>query len=182
VLKHLHVSIGFKSFHLRSVPHLLTNDLRKNGRSMQAPYCHSCMLCNVMAGIILWLMMSPGFLQCITMSDVDSVDRWCGHRTETWYSEQKFMFTMIWNPSGFYVVDRFLNAIKMNSEYFVTNILTSLEQTIFPRGRALHQKRLVIHPDNCSIHTSRVSRDWLEEYDICHMPHATCHSHPIRLI
>jgi hypothetical protein len=27
VLEHLHVSIGFKSFHLRWVPHLLTDDL-----------------------------------------------------------------------------------------------------------------------------------------------------------
>jgi hypothetical protein len=61
----------------------------KNGRSMQALCCHSCMLPNVMAGIILWVMMGPGFLQYITASDVDSVERWCGHKIETWYSEQK---------------------------------------------------------------------------------------------
>jgi hypothetical protein len=29
VLEYLHVSIGFKSFHLRWVPHLLTDDLRQ---------------------------------------------------------------------------------------------------------------------------------------------------------
>jgi hypothetical protein len=37
---------------------------------------------------------------------------------------------------------------------------------MFPQGRAAHQKRLVIHLDNCSVHTSRVSTEWLEEHDM----------------
>jgi hypothetical protein len=36
---------------------------------------------------------------------------------------KKFMFTIIWNPTGFYVVDRVPNDAKMNSDYFVTSIL-----------------------------------------------------------
>jgi hypothetical protein len=38
---------------------------------------------------------------------------------------KKFMFTIIWNPIGFYIVDRFPNDIKMNRDYFETNILIS---------------------------------------------------------
>jgi hypothetical protein len=53
VLLHLHESIGFKSFHLHWVPHLLSGDFPKNERSKQKIYCHSCMLLNVMDGIIL---------------------------------------------------------------------------------------------------------------------------------
>jgi hypothetical protein len=53
VLRHLHESIGFKSFHLNWVPHLLSRDFAKNERSMQKICCHSCMLLNVMTGIIL---------------------------------------------------------------------------------------------------------------------------------
>jgi hypothetical protein len=53
VLDHLDVSIGFKSFHLHWVPHLLTDIYAKNGRSMQALYYHSFRLPNVIAGIIL---------------------------------------------------------------------------------------------------------------------------------
>jgi hypothetical protein len=53
MLRHLHESIGFKSFHLRWMPHLLSRVFSKNERSMQKIYCHSCMLPNVMAGIIL---------------------------------------------------------------------------------------------------------------------------------
>jgi histone-lysine N-methyltransferase SETMAR len=58
----------------------------------------------------------------------------------------------------------------MNNVYFVTNILTPLEKAIFPQGRAPHQKRLVIHRDNCSVHTSRASIDWLEEHGMPRMP------------
>jgi hypothetical protein len=83
---------------------------------------------------------------------------------------KKFMFTIIWNPTGFYVVDRFPNDIKMNSDYFVTNILISLEQMTFPCRRALHEKRLVVSIDNCSVHTSRGSTDWLEKHGIYRMP------------
>jgi hypothetical protein len=61
VFRHLHESIGFKSFHLRWVPHLLSGDFSKNERSMQKIFCHSCMLPNVMADIILWLVMSHDF-------------------------------------------------------------------------------------------------------------------------
>jgi hypothetical protein len=59
----------------------------------------------------------------------------------------------------------------MNSAYFVTNLLILLEQAIFPRGRAPHERLLVVHLDNCSVHISRVSTDWLEKDSIFPMPH-----------
>jgi hypothetical protein len=84
---------------------------------------------------------------------------------------KKLLFRIIWNPSDFYIVDRLLNDMKMNSDYFVTNILIPFEQVIFSRRRALHQKLLVIHLDNCLIHTSLASTDWFEEHGMCRMPH-----------
>jgi hypothetical protein len=53
---------------------------------------------------------------------------------------KKFMFALIWNPSGFYVIDRLPNDAAKNSDYFVTNPFIPLEQVIFPRGRVLYQK------------------------------------------
>jgi hypothetical protein len=53
VLRHLHEFIGLKSFHLRWVLHLLSSDFSKNERNMQKICCHSCILPNVIAGIIL---------------------------------------------------------------------------------------------------------------------------------
>jgi hypothetical protein len=52
----------------------------------------------------------------------------------------KFIFAIMWNPSGFYVIDRLPNDIKMNSDYFMTNIFIPFEQAFFPRGRVPHQK------------------------------------------
>jgi hypothetical protein len=83
---------------------------------------------------------------------------------------KRFMFTIIWNPTGFYIIDRLPNNTKMNSDHSVINIVTLFEQAIFPRGRDPHQKRLLIHLDNCSVHTSRASTDWLEEHDMHRMP------------
>jgi hypothetical protein len=60
----------------------------------------------------------------------------------------------------------------VNGAYFVTNLHILLEQAIFSRGMAPHEKQLVIHLDNCSVHTSRVSTDWLEEHNILCMPHS----------
>jgi hypothetical protein len=83
---------------------------------------------------------------------------------------KEFMLSMRWNASGLYVADRLPNDTKMNSAYFAINILIPLEEAIFPQGRAPHDRRFVIHLDNCSIHTSRVSTDWLEGHDIVRMP------------
>jgi hypothetical protein len=58
----------------------------------------------------------------------------------------------------------------MNSACFVTNILTPLEEVIFPQGRAPRQKRLVIHFANCSVHLCQASTDWLEEHGMRSMP------------
>jgi hypothetical protein len=49
------------------------------------------------------------------------------------------MFGIIWNPPGFYVVEKLSNGTKMNSAYVFTNLLPPLEEAIFPQGRAPHQ-------------------------------------------
>jgi hypothetical protein len=56
----------------------------KNEKSMQELCCHSCILPNGTAGIILWLLMSHGYSQYITRSHVDAIERCPGHKTETW--------------------------------------------------------------------------------------------------
>jgi hypothetical protein len=74
------------------------------------------------------------------------------------------MFMIIQNLSGFSIINRLPNDTRMNSDYFVINILILFEQAIFPRGRELHQKRLMIHLDNYAIHTNRASTNWLDKH------------------
>jgi hypothetical protein len=90
---------------------------------------------------------------------------------------KKFMFTMIWNPSEFYAVERLANDTRMNTDYFVRNILIFLEQMIFPWKRAPREKRLMVSVDNWSVHTSRGSTDWLEKHGI-----SACQTNSIYLI
>jgi hypothetical protein len=58
----------------------------------------------------------------------------------------------------------------MNSAYFITNLITLLEDVVFLQGRTPHQKRLVIHLNNCSVQTSGASAEWLEEHGMRCMP------------
>jgi hypothetical protein len=58
----------------------------------------------------------------------------------------------------------------MNSDYFLTNIHIPLEQTIILWRKTLHEKRLVVSADNCSVHKSRGSTDWLEKHGIHRIP------------
>jgi histone-lysine N-methyltransferase SETMAR len=58
----------------------------------------------------------------------------------------------------------------MNNDYFVTNLFTPLEQSLFPQEIAPHEKRLVFHADNCSIQTSRVSTELPNQQNIVRMP------------
>jgi hypothetical protein len=55
---------------------------------------------------------------------------------------QKFMFTVTWTPLEFHVVDKLPTGAKINSDYFIPNILEPIEQKIFPNGRKPHAKRL----------------------------------------
>jgi hypothetical protein len=81
------------------------------------------------------------------------------------------MITVTWNPLGFHVVDKLPTGAKMNSDYFVPNILEPLEQRIFPNGRKLHAKRLTVHLENCSIYTSGASEVFMAEYNMIRLKH-----------
>jgi hypothetical protein len=173
VLQHLHEFYWFKSFHLHWVPHLLTSDLREKRKEyarVMLPFLHTVKRDGwhrFVTGDESWLFfnISPRRMWTLSRDDVVTKSR---HDIQS----KKSMFIIIWNLSGFYVVNRFPNHIKMNSAYFVTNLLIPLKEAIFPRGRAPHEKQLVVHLDNCSIHTTRVSTDWLEEHSILRMPHS----------
>jgi hypothetical protein len=138
---------------------------------MLRPCYHSCMLPNETLSITSWLMMSHGF----SWIYYHIACRLC--REITWSQSRdlifrtKSMFTIMWNPRSFYVVDRLLSDIKMNNDYFVTSIAIELEHAIFPRGRVPHQKWHVINLDNYSVHINRTSRDWLEEHGMRRMRH-----------
>jgi hypothetical protein len=128
VLQYLHKSFGFKSFHLHWVPHLLTGDLwekwkeyarailqflhaaERDGWHHHVTGDESWLFCNI----------SPGRMWMLSRDNVVTKPR---HKIQS----NKVMLTIKWNPSGFCVIDRLPNHSKMNSAYFVTNILIPIE-------------------------------------------------------
>jgi histone-lysine N-methyltransferase SETMAR len=81
------------------------------------------------------------------------------------------MFAVIWNPLGFQVVDKLPTGAKMNSDYFIMDILEPLEQKILPNGRKPHAKRLTVHLDNCPIHISGENQVFMAEHNMIRLKH-----------
>jgi hypothetical protein len=81
---------------------------------------------------------------------------------------------VIQDPFGFQIVDKFPTGIKMNSDYFMTNIIESLGQKIFPNGRKPHAKRRAVDLDNCSIHASGASEVFMDEHKVIRFEHPPC--------
>jgi hypothetical protein len=81
------------------------------------------------------------------------------------------MFTVIWNSFGFHVIDKLRTGGKMESDYFTTNILGPLEQKVLPTGPNPQARRLTIHLENCSIHTSRITEKYIKQHDMIRLQH-----------
>jgi transposase len=74
------------------------------------------------------------------------------------------MFTVVWNPLGFHVIDKLPTGARMNRECFTINVLARLEKEIFPEGRTAHAQRLItVYMNNCSIHTSGATEDCMKQ-------------------
>jgi hypothetical protein len=172
VWKHFHESIGFKSFHLHCVLHLLTDNLR----AKQKEHARAMLLFlhaverdgwrHLMSGDESWFFFHTS-QHCVWILSRDDVVT----KPSLDVQRREFMSTIVGIPSDFYVIDRLLNDTKMNSAYHVTNVLIPFKEVIFRRGRAPHQKHQVVHLDNCSVHTSEDSIDGLEEHRIRRMRH-----------
>jgi hypothetical protein len=100
---------------------------------------------------------------CLVRDDVSTIVR-RGIQT------QKFMFTIMWNPRRFHVVNQLLSDTKMDSNYFTTNILAPLREEFIPRDRVQRPKPLVVHVECRAIHTSGVTQRFMSEHQMSRMP------------
>jgi hypothetical protein len=154
------------------VPHLLTDDLKEKRKAiatLMLPYLEAARndgWKHFVTGDESWFFLTTGPRRMWALSKDDVATK---PRTEI--QSKKFMFTIMWNPSGFYVIDRLPSGAKLNAFYYTTNILTPLQHCFFPKGRKPHGKRLVVHVDNCSVHRSRITELFMESHDMISMPH-----------
>jgi hypothetical protein len=72
------------------------------------------------------------------------------------------MFTIIWNPQGFHVVDSLPNVTTLSRAYFTNNILTKAAVAFVPDGRSERSLRVTLHLDICSVHRNRMAENFME--------------------
>jgi histone-lysine N-methyltransferase SETMAR len=84
---------------------------------------------------------------------------------------RKLMFTIMWSPHGFHVVDSLPDGPTMCSTSFTDIILAQTAAAFFPAGRGKRSRPMTLHLDNCSIHRSRVTKDFMEQNGMRSMPH-----------
>jgi transposase len=121
---------------------------------------------HIVTGDESWFIMdqAPRRMWSLTEDEVATKPR-------TTIATKKFMYTIMWNPHGFHVIDLLPSDAKMNSTYYTSNVLEPLHQNFFPEGRTPQGKRLVVHVDNCSVHTSAITKEFMETHDMVSMPH-----------
>jgi hypothetical protein len=172
VLHHLQAKLGLKSHYLRWVSHLLTDELRakqKEFASLMIPYIVAAKRDgwrHFVTGDKTWFFLLSGPRRRWALGKDDVVTK-----PRTGIQSKKFMFTIMWNPLGFHLIDRLPTGDRINNSYYVTHILEPLHQVFFPGGRTPHEKRLVVHVDNCSVHKSRVTKTFIQNNDMADMPH-----------
>jgi transposase len=172
VLRHLTGNLGYHSFHLRCVPHLMTPEIRENRKqtaSEMLPILEEAARNNwkhLITGDESWFFLSqlPSRMWSLTKETVET-------NVRRNFQCEKIMFTIMWNPHGFYVIDSLPPHTRMNSTYYTTNILQPLYDSFFPQGHTTRSKKLILHVDNCSIHKSREAEKFMANHRMIRMPH-----------
>lgn len=81
------------------------------------------------------------------------------------------MIIIFWNVDGIQVLDCVDPSLRINSEYFVQNILKELiKSDSFIKAKNQKQK-FVLHMDNAPVHRSKCTQSFLKENGITVAPH-----------
>jgi hypothetical protein len=164
-----------KILHLRWVPHGFTNSLRQIGMETCPELlfilkAHEKNRCQIFAtGDKTWFTLE--FLHSTKWSiSRDDVPQ----KVEQQIGTQKFMLTVIWTIDGFYVVDLMTEQHSYNTQCFLSHILEPLLFVVFSDGRKPHSRRLTLHSNDCRVHRSKASANFL--------PKIRLFEYPIRIV
>jgi hypothetical protein len=171
ILKHLRDTLGKKHFHLRWIPHQLTEqlraermkkcrDLRPLLERMEASNLHT-----IVTGDESWFTFE---LQHSAKWSTSSED--VPQTVKQEIGIRKFMLTVIWGVDGFHIVDLITSQRSFDSQYFMDNLMVPLVEKVFPKARNPHAGRLHLHLDNCRVHFLRVAEQFVAQNHISRVP------------
>jgi hypothetical protein len=80
------------------------------------------------------------------------------------------MIRIVWNPSGFHLINLLPNGFKFNASYYVTQIHDSVSVR---RGTQIRRtnRKLIVHPDKARPRTEKVTLDLMERNRMKRAPH-----------
>jgi transposase len=161
-----------KSFHLRWIPNHLTEQLRAH----RIQKCQELLpflekmevnkFRTILTGDKSWFMLEYQHAVKWSFSREDG-----SKRMRQQIGTKKIILTIIWGADGFLVVDLMTWQCSFNSEYFVSYVLAPIIAKVFLRGRIPHTRRLQLHLDNCRVHFSKASEQFMTENHIGRVPH-----------
>jgi hypothetical protein len=125
VLKHLHEDLGLQSFQLRWVPHLLIPELKERWRTDATGMItvllsvHKDGWPHLVTGDEPWFFLSysPRRMWTLTRDDVAS-------KLRREIRAAKFMYTIMWNPLEFRLIDKLPESVTMTADDFIENNLS----------------------------------------------------------
>jgi hypothetical protein len=83
---------------------------------------------------------------------------------------EKVMLTIVWNPSGFYLINVLSKKLKFNTSFYVTQILGRVSDWRRTQvGRT--NRKLWVHVDNARPHTATVTLQFMQQNAMRRAPH-----------
>lgn len=172
IFRHLHDSLQMKFLHFKLVPYHLSQSLREKRCELGRQQLK-----------ILQSQKRNGFKQIITGDEswfymtYDHSKRWAVSLdndevfTNTGFQVQKFMFTIMWNPSGFHIIDIMRPKERFNTDYHINNIVRPLAEIFGQSTRKKLSKYLILHLDNARPHNSKRAQDEYDSLSMRRLPH-----------
>jgi hypothetical protein len=171
VLSRLHNSLGTQNFHLRWVPHQLTDRLPQVRVAKCGELLHALevmqrnLFCQLITGDESWFYLQSQHASQRSVSR-DEVPQGADPDIGT----AKFILTAIWGVNGFHLLDSMPSECRFNAQYFMEHVMAPLAQTVFPQGRTRYIPRLNITLDNCRVHFSKLAEQFSSRISFCMFP------------
>lgn len=171
IFDHITKTLGYKNRSLKWVPHELTCDMKEKrykDSKLLLDYLMSESFNNfefIITGDESWFYLdySPRTLWTISNDNIPT-------RVEKCIGAKKYMLTIMWSKSRFYVVELLEPDQKFNSEYFIGKILKLLLLE-FDKNHHNRKKPILLHVDNARPHNSKSANDFLNQNNIIRLPH-----------
>lgn len=172
VYRYLIKVLEYKCVHLRWIPYKLTEAIRQK-RVETSKELLKVLKKNKKTGFIFF---STGD-ECWFSYEYYPETQWIKNgdlppeRVNRSLFTKKIMITIFWSANGIHVIDVLDEDKRMNSEYFISNVLVPITKCDAYKRAKKENKKFTLHMDNCKVHKSKKTLAFLNAHEISIAPH-----------